>query len=130
MTFQARTGPMAVVWFAAVAAFGLAVPLVLAALQALWQWQIPPAQQPRLFAGRNSLEACSRLVGLLGISALADRVLPPALWWPHWPSWLPAVLGTGAGRPVAMALGLLGWIMILPVLTQWRSLGRIGRAEA
>lgn len=130
LIFQARTGPLAVVWFAAVAAFGLAVPLVLAALQALWQWQIPAAQQPRLFAGRYSLEACARLVALLGITALADRVLAPALSWPLWPAWLLSALGTGAGRPIAMALGLLGWIVILPVLTQWRSLGRIGRAEA
>jgi DHA3 family macrolide efflux protein-like MFS transporter len=127
LLFQSRTGPLAVLWFASVASFALAVPLVLAALQALWQRQIPAALQPRLFAGRYSLEALARLGALLGLSALVDRVLVPAVAWPHWPHWFIGALGTGPGRPTAMALGLLGWALILPLLRQWRPLGRMGR---
>jgi hypothetical protein len=118
---------MAVLWFASVASFALAVPLVLAALQALWQRQIPAPLQPRLFAGRYSLEAVARLAALLGLSALVDRVLVPAVAWPHWPHWFIGALGTGPGRPTAMALGLVGWAVILPLLVQWRPLGKMGR---
>jgi len=127
VVFQARSGPWALVWFGAVVGFALAVPLVLAALQALWQQQIPAPLQPRLFAGRYSLEALARLAALLGISLVADRLLPPLVAWPHWPAWLPEVLGTGPGRPTAMALGLLGWAVIVPLLAQWRPLGRVSR---
>ena len=127
LVFQARTGPLAALWFASVTSFALAVPLVLAALQVLWQRQIPAALQPRLFAGRYSLEALARLGALLGLSALVDRVLEPAVAWPHWPHWFIGALGTGPGRPTAMALGLVGWAVILPLLAQWRPLGRMGR---
>ena len=127
LLFQSRTGPLAVIWLASVVSFALAVPLVLAALQALWQRQIPVALQPRLFAGRYSLEALARLGALLGLSALVDRVLVPAVAWPHWPHWFIGALGTGPGRPTAMALGLLGWALILSLLRQWRPLGRMGR---
>jgi len=127
LVFQAPGGPLAVLWFVSVASFALAVPLVLAALQALWQRQIPAALQPRLFAGRYSLEALARLAALLGISALVDRLLVPAVAWPHWPEWFIGALGTGPGRPTAMALGLLGWAVIVPLLAQWRSLGRVAR---
>lgn len=127
LLFQSRTGPLAVIWLASVVSFALAVPLVLAALQALWQRQIPVALQPRLFAGRYSLEALARLGALLGLSALVDRVLVPAVAWPHWPHWFIGALGTGPGRPTAMALGLLGWALIVPLLRLWRPLGRMGR---
>lgn len=130
LLFQARTGPLAILWFASVGSFALAVPLVLAALQAFWQQQIPLALQPRLFAGRYSLEALARLVALLGIGALVDRVLAPAVAWPHWPDWFIGALGTGPGRPTAMALGLLGWAVIVPLLLQWRQLGRVGRVAS
>jgi len=130
LVFQAPGGPLAALWFVSVASFALAVPLVLAALQALWQRQIPAALQPRLFAGRYSLEALARLGALLGISALADRVLTPLVQWPHWPGWLLQAVGTGPGRPTAMALGLLGWAVILPLVAQWRPLGRMARIAA
>ncbi len=125
--FQARSGLLAVLWFASVSSFALAVPLVLAALQALWQRQIPPLQQPSLFAGRYSLEALARLAALLGIGALVDRVLVPAVAWPQWPAWFIGALGTGPGRPTAIALGLVGWAVIVPLVAQWRPLGRMAR---
>jgi len=83
-----------------------------------------------LFAGRYSLEALARLAALLGISALVDRLLVPAVAWPHWPGWFIGALGTGPGRPTAMALGLLGWAVIVPLLAQWRLLGRMSRCAS
>ncbi|MEB3275961.1 MAG: MFS transporter [Cyanobacteriota bacterium] len=127
VAFEARSGPLALVWFAAVAGFALAVPLVLSSLQALWQQLVPAPQQPRLFAARYSLEAGARLLALLAISVVVDQLLVPAAAWPHWPAWFMASLGSGPGRPTAMALGLLGWALVLPLLGQWRPLGRIAR---
>lgn len=127
VVFQARSGPLALLWFVAVAGFALAVPMVLAAVQALWLQLIPAPLQPRLFAARYSLEALARLSALLLISLLADRVLLPALAWPVWPAWLIALLGNGPGRPAALALGVWGWALILPLLSQWRSLGKLAR---
>ena len=123
LAFQARVGALALIWFAGVSAYAMAVPLVLAALQGLWQVHVPPHEQPSLFAGRYALEWLSRLVALLGVGVLADHVLAPAMASPGWPDWLIAVAGPGPGRSAAMALGLLGWAMIVALLAQWRALG-------
>jgi hypothetical protein len=113
-------------WFVAVGVFVFQVPVVLAALQALWQVAIPPAEQPRLFAGRYSLEWGARLLTVLAFTLLVDRVLIPAVAWPGWPPGLIAALGSGAGRPAAMALGLVGWGLLLPLLALWRPLAQVG----
>ena len=113
-------------WFFAVGVFVFQVPVVLAALQALWQVAIPPAEQPRLFAGRYSLEWGARLLTVLAFTLLVDRVLIPAVAWSGWPPGLIAALGSGAGRPAAMALGLVGWGLLLPLLALWRPLAQVG----
>ena len=124
--FEQLTG----IWFAAVGVFAGLVPVVLSALQALWQVAIPPAEQPRLFAGRYSLEWLARLLAVLLLTLLVDRVLTPAAAWPGWPEGLIAALGSGAGRPAAMALGLVGWGLLFPLLVLWRPLGRLGLGAA
>ncbi len=123
LAFQVRVGTLVLIWFAGVSAYAMAVPLVLAALQGLWQVHVPPHEQPPLFAGRYALEWLSRLVALLGVGVLADHVLAPAMASPGWPDWLLAVAGPGPGRSAAMVLGLLGWAMIVALLAQWRALG-------
>lgn len=123
LAFQTRVGALALIWFAGVSAYAMAVPLVLSALQGLWQVHVPPHEQPSLFAGRYALEWLSRLLALLGVGVLADYVLAPAMASPGWPDWLLAVAGPGPGRSAAMVLGLLGWAMIAALLAQWRALG-------
>ena len=113
-------------WFAAVGVFALLVPVVLSALQALWQVVIPAAEQPRLFTGRYSLEWLARLVAIVLFTLFVDRVLLPALAWSGWPPGLIAAVGSGGGRPAAMALGLVGWGLLLPLLVLWRPLDRLG----
>ena len=113
-------------WFAAVGVFALLVPVVLSALQALWQVVIPAADQPRLFTGRYSLEWLARLVAIVLFTLSVDRVLLPALAWSGWPPGLIAAVGSGGGRPAAMALGLVGWGLLLPLLVLWRPLDRLG----
>ena len=123
LAFQARVGVLVLIWFAGVSAYAMAVPLVLASLQGLWQFHVPPQQQTSLFAGRYTLEWLARLVALLGVGLLADHVFSPALARPGWPDWLLAVIGPGPGRSAALVLGLLGWAMIVPVLVEWKALG-------
>ena len=118
------------IWYAAVGVFAGLVPVVLSALQALWQVAIPPAEQPRLFAGRYSLEWFARLLAIIFLTLLVDRVLTPAAAWPGWPHGLIAAVGSGAGRPAAMALGLVGWSLLLPLLVLWRPLGQLGLGAA
>jgi hypothetical protein len=125
MVFQADQGGLLVIWFAVVAAYVGVVPLVLSAFQGLWQQLVPIERQPLLFSGRYSMEWIARLVALLGISLLADRWIAPALQAGGWPEAVVEVLGSGPGRPTAVALGLMGWVMIVPLLGQWRALGQL-----
>jgi hypothetical protein len=66
------------------------------------------------------------LLTVLAFTLLVDRVLIPAVAWPGWPPGLIAALGSGAGRPAAMALGLVGWGLLLPLLALWRPLAQVG----
>lgn len=113
------------VWFLAVALFAAAVPVALGALQSLWLCWVPLALQPRLFVGRYGLEWISRLGALLGMSLLADGVIAPLIRGSYWPAWLLDALGRGPGRPTAMAIGLLGWVLLIPLWRLWRPLGRL-----
>ncbi len=86
-------------WYAGVAAFNLAVPLVLASQQGLWQRWVPVAQQPRLFAARYGWDWTSRLVAVTAVGPLVDRVLEPIV----------GAMGPGAAMP--LALGMAGAIL-------------------
>ena len=62
--------------------------------------------------------AVARLAAFSGSALVVDQLLRPALAWPHWPGWLPQALGTGPGRPMAVALGGLGWVLVLALVSQ------------
>jgi len=115
------------IWYGGVGVFAFLVPVVLACLQALWQRAIPACEQPRLFAGRYSLEWLGRLLACLILTVVVDGLLKPAAAWPGWPHWLINAVGSGAGRPAAMALGLVGWAVLVPLLVLWRPLETLGR---
>ena len=113
-----------VVWWLGLLVFSAAIPLNLAALQLLWQQRVSGPEQPGRFAVRLSLDAWSRLLGFVGLAALVDALIRPALAWSIWPQWLLQSLGTGAGRPMAMALGLSGWLLLLAGIRQAAALIR------
>lgn len=113
-----------VVWYLGTLAFSAAIPLNLAALQLLWQQRVSGPEQPGRFAVRLSLDAWSRLLGFVGLAALVDGLIRPALGWSIWPQWLLQSLGTGVGRPMAMALGLCGWLLLLAGIRQAAALIR------
>ena len=110
-------------WFGGLGLFTLALPVCLAIVQSRWQQLVPVAELPRLLAVRYCLEWLARLAAF-SVSALAvDRLLRPALAWPHWPGWLVGSLGTGPGRPMAVALGGLGWVLLLTLISTIRRPG-------
>ena len=106
------------VWWLALLLFSAALPISLAALQCLWQQRLRPEEQAPTFALRYSLEWGGRLLGLSGLALLADGLLRPALAWTFWPAWLLEGLGQGPGRPMAVALGAAGWVLLLTLLRQ------------
>ena len=112
------------IWWLGVLVFTVGIPINLAALQVLWLQQVSGPDQPRCFAVRLTLESWARLVGFLGLAALVDGLIRPALSWPIWPVWLLQSLGTGPGRPMAMAIGLAGWLLLLTGARQVAALAR------
>jgi len=104
--------------------FSLMLPLVLSALQSRWQQLAPPEQLPGLFAQRYRLEWGARLLAFASTAPLVDGLLRPALAWPQWPQWVLASLGQGPGRPLAVGLGAMGWVLLLALLSQRRGLMR------
>lgn len=94
-------------WLLGVAAFNLAVPLVLAAQQCLWQQWVATELQPRFFAARYATDWTARLVAVLLVGPVVDRLLAP-LKDPATP-----------GRPMAVALALLGAVMGAMLLLRW-----------
>ena len=102
----------------------MGIPINLAALQVLWLQRVRVPDQPRCFAVRLTLESWARLVGFLGLAALVDGLIRPALSWPIWPVWLLQSLGTGPGRPMAMALSMAGWLLLLTGVRQAAALMR------
>jgi MFS family permease len=117
-------------WYGGLLVFSLGLPMALSALQSHWQQLAPPEELPALLAQRYRLEWGARLVAFAGSTALVDGVLRPALAWPHWPQWLIGSLGQGPGRPLAVGLGAMGWVLLLALLSQWRGWVRPLRSAA
>ena len=113
---------LVLIWFAGLACFSAGLPVALSALQSRWQQGVAPAEMPLLFSARFSLEWGARLLAFGLSGPLVDGLLRPALAWPHWPAWLPQALGTGDGRPMAVGLGAMGWVLMLALWSQWRGL--------
>lgn len=98
------------IWFLGVGAFNLAVPPVLAAQQSLWQRWVPQALQPAWFSARYGWEWFARLLAVVASGVLVDRLMQPLLirlqvGW----------LGHGPGRPMAVALAVMGVLQLAVV---------------
>ena len=113
-----------VFWYGGLLTFSLSLPVAYSALQTLWQRLVPADALPQLLAQRYRLEWFARLAAFAGAAALVDGLLRPALAWPFWPQWLTASLGTGPGRPLAVGLGAMGWLLLLALCSQRSSMAR------
>ncbi|MDP6193910.1 MAG: MFS transporter [Prochlorococcus sp.] len=107
--FAGRDG----VWLGAVLVFSCGLPVVMAALHQAWVELAPRDALPRYFALRYGCEWSTRLVAFLSIPLFIDRLLSPAMSWSIWPLWLNEALGTGPGRVMAIAMGGLGWLIVI-----------------
>ncbi len=116
---------MAALWFAAVWVFTAMLPLVLAGLQTLWCRSVEADDLPQVFALRYSAEWLLRLLAFALAAFAVDPLLQPALVWPGWPAWLPEALGQGPGRAMAVAMGAMGWVLMLSWLGQRRPLAAL-----
>ncbi len=119
------TGLIHVVWGLAIAAFvvGLAVPLVNASTQVIWQTKVPPELQGRIFATRQVLVGAMLPLALLLAGPLSDDVFEPAMRpGGALASTVGALVGTGEGRGVAVILSLMGAVTL--AVTLWARLNR------
>jgi hypothetical protein len=78
-----------------------------------------------VFALRYSAEWLLRLLAFALAAFAVDPLLQPALVWPGWPAWLPEALGQGPGRAMAVAMGAMGWVLMLSWLGQRRPLAAL-----
>ena len=118
------------VWCFGLFVFTLMLPMVLAALQTRWQSLVRPEELPELLAQRYRLEWGARLIAFAFSAPLVDSLLRPALHWSFWPAWLVDSLGKGPGRPMAVGLGALGWILFLVLISQVKPLLRDSSSQS
>ncbi|PZV05955.1 MAG: hypothetical protein DCF23_01485 [Cyanobium sp.] len=119
-----------VIWFLALGLFSAGVPISGAALQSLWQAVTPVEEQPRLFAARFAMEWSARLAAFCSIALLVDRFLQPAMGWTFWPGWIRETMGSSAGRPMAIGLWAVGWLLLMVLVWQSEHIKRQGRLAA
>ncbi|MFS6826495.1 hypothetical protein [Cyanobium sp. ATX-6F1] len=91
---------------------------------------IPVEQQPRLFAARYAMEWGARLVAFSSSALLVDRFLQPAMTWTFWPGWIRETMGSSAGRPMAIGLWAVGWLLLVVLVWQSEHIKRQGRQAA
>ncbi len=111
-----------VIWFAGVLVFSFGLPIVMSSIQQLWSQLVPAKDLPRIFALRYTFEWSARMMAFLTVSIAVDRLLKPALEWPDLPAWIQASLGVGEGRAIAVALGAIGWVMVIAIWSQVKNL--------
>lgn len=101
------------IWFLGVGTFNLTVPPVLAAQQSLWQRWVPQADQPAWFSARYGWDWFARLLAVVCSGVLVDRMLQPLLIALQ-SGWL----GDGPGRPMAVALAMVGLLQFAVLASQ------------
>ncbi len=109
-------------WFGGVLTFSTCLPIVMSSIQQAWTQLVPAKELPKVFAIRYSFEWTARLLAFLSVSLIVDRIIKPGLSWQHLPWWIQSSLGEGSGRSIAVALGAMGWVLILAIASQSRSL--------
>jgi len=112
--FQPRVATIAAGLFLAY----LAIPMINAASQAIWQVKVEPAVQGRVFAMRRALAQATAPVAYLAAGPVADRVFRPLLaeGGPLAPT-VGQVLGVGPGRGIALLFLVIAAVML--AITAW-----------
>jgi hypothetical protein len=100
-------GRTVMVWAGAALCGAFFIPLMMSANRSIWQTQVPPGVQGRVFAVQGMLQQCSMPAGYLVAGPLADSFFEPAM---QPGSGLSALLGglVGTGPGAGMAVMFLG----------------------
>ena len=99
-------------WFTGIALFNCSIPPTLAAQQSLWHRWITAHNQPSFFAARYTFDWTIRLLTVALCGLLLDSVLAPLLIHLDSP-----LIGAGLGRPMAVALGIVGIAQLLTLFS-------------
>ena len=105
-------------WLVAAIGLEIFIPLVISSNNAIWQAKVPPEQQGRVLAARNSLTTLGEPLALLATGLLADNVFEPAMM----PGGVLAGLFeglVGQGPGAGMGLLLLACGLVCAVASLW-----------
>jgi hypothetical protein len=104
-------GRTVMAWAGAALCGAFFIPLMMSANRSIWQTQVPPAVQGRVFAVQGMLQQLSMPAGYLAAGPLADSFFEPAM---QSVSGLSAVLGglVGTGPGAGMAVMFLGTALL------------------
>jgi MFS transporter, DHA3 family, macrolide efflux protein len=107
-----------------------ALPFINGCNQAIWQSQVPPTLQGRVFALRQTVAKSAQPLAILAAGPLADRVFGPLLTpGTIWASRLGGLIGVGPGRGIGLLFIVIGALVTATMLAGYR-LPHLQSAEA
>jgi MFS family permease len=102
-------------WLVAIGAFGahLTIAVVYGSNQAIWQSQVPPDVQGRVFAAQQMIATSTRPLAYLVAGPLADRLFEPLLA-PAGPltGSMGQIIGVGPGRGIGLLFLIMGVLKV------------------
>ncbi len=110
------------IWFGGVFFFSAGLPIVMSSIQQAWSQLAPQEELPKIFALRYTFDWSARLIAFITVSIAIDQIIQPALSWRYLPDWIQSALGSGDGRAIAVAIGSLGWVLLLASISQKKNL--------
>jgi MFS transporter, DHA3 family, macrolide efflux protein len=108
----------AALWVA-LGAFGahFALPFINGCNQAIWQSQVPPELQGRVFALRQTVAKSAQPLAILAAGPLADRVFGPLLQpGTFWANTVGGVIGQGPGRGIGLLFLVIGALVLVTLV--------------
>jgi MFS family permease len=104
-------------WLTAAMGLEIFIPLVISSNNAIWQSKVPPSQQGRVLAARNTFTILGQPLALLATGLLADNVFEPAMMPDGaWVDLLGGLVGSGAGAGMGLLLMACGLVCALASL--------------
>jgi len=95
-------------WVWGILAFSIGIPIVCSVHQYRWQLELPQNAKASYLTAVNSVVWVARILAIFSVTLVVDRLLIPAIAWRSLPQWLQIVIGTDAGRGMALAICGLG----------------------
>lgn len=111
-------GQDVLVWLAAAIFLEIFIPLAVSSNEAIWQSKVPPSQQGRVFAARNTIASVGEPLAMLCTGLLTDNLFEPAM---RPDGFLAPVFGglVGTGPGAGMALMLVVCGLVCAFVSLW-----------